>query len=266
MEAADALLQFDHVSMVYGKENNAEGLPALTDISLRVADGELVCLLGPSGCGKSTLLNLVAGFLQPTKGRVLVNGEDVREPGYDRGMVFQEPTLYDWLNVFDNIAFGLKMRGFPRDEIRERVSRFIEITGLSGFEKYPPYELSGGMKQRVVISRVLVSDPSILLMDEPFSALDPATRQEMQQLLETLQDRKKCTVLLVTHDVNEALYLADRILVFSARPGRIIDEIDLRGKSFTNRRSEIIERPDMTALHTRIMSSVTQDVHSHAGV
>ena len=244
--------------MVFGKGGSAEGLTALSDISLRVSDGECVCLLGPSGCGKSTLLNLVAGFLHPTEGSVTLNGQEIKEPGPDRGMVFQEPTLYNWLSVFDNVAFGLKMRGVAKAEIRERVTRFLELTGLAGFEQFPPYELSGGMKQRVALSRVLVSDPKVLLMDEPFSALDPSTRQEMQSLLDSLQDRRKCTILLVTHDINEALYLADRILVFSARPGRIIDEIDLRGVSFTDRRSEIIERPDMTALHKRIMEAVTQ--------
>ncbi|MBR0091815.1 MAG: ABC transporter ATP-binding protein, partial [Lachnospiraceae bacterium] len=204
------------------------------------------------------LLNLVAGFLQPTEGSVTLNGQEIKEPGPDRGMVFQEPTLYNWLSVFDNVAFGLKMRGVAKAEIKERVTHFLELTGLAGFEQFPPYELSGGMKQRVALSRVLVSDPKVLLMDEPFSALDPSTRQEMQSLLDSLQDRRKCTILLVTHDINEALYLADRILVFSARPGRIIDEIDLRGVSFTDRRSEIIERPDMTALHKRIMEAVTQ--------
>ena len=244
--------------MVFGKGGGAEGLTALSDISLQVRDGECVCLLGPSGCGKSTLLNLVAGFLQPTEGSVTLNGEEIKEPGPDRGMVFQEPTLYNWLSVFDNVAFGLKMRGVAKTEIKERVTRFLALTGLAGFEQFPPYELSGGMKQRVALSRVLVSDPKVLLMDEPFSALDPSTRQEMQSLLDSLQDRRKCTILLVTHDINEALYLADRILVFSARPGRIIDEIDLRGVSFTDRRSEIIERPDMTALHKRIMEAVTQ--------
>ena len=257
MEQTGALVQLDHVSQYFGRTKTSEGLCALTDINLQVSDGECLCLLGPSGCGKSTLLNLVAGFLQPTEGSVLVDGSNVTGPGPKRGMVFQEPTLYNWMSVFDNIAFGMKMRKVPPAEIKERVMRFIDLTGLDGFEKYSPYELSGGMKQRVALSRVLVNDPQVLLMDEPFSALDPATRQEMQNLLVTLQDRKKCTVLLVTHDVNEALFLADRIVIFSERPGHIIDEIDLRQVSFTDRRSEIIERPDMTALHTRIMNAVT---------
>lgn len=253
----EALLSVDHVHVYYGADASREGLHALDDVTLHVEDGSCVCLLGPSGCGKSTLLNLVAGFLRPTSGTVTVNGAEVTEPGYERGMVFQEPTLYNWLDVAGNIAFGLKMRGVAEEEIRERVARFIDLTGLDGFDQFPPYELSGGMKQRVALSRVLVNDPQVLLMDEPFSALDPATRQEMQELLVSLRERRKCTVLLVTHDVNEALFLADRIVVFSARPGRIIDEIDLRDVSFTDRRSEIIERPDMTALHKRIMAAVT---------
>ena len=172
-------------------------------------------------------------------------------------MVFQEPTLYDWLDVAGNISFGLRMRGENPEAVREKTARYLELTGLSGFESFPPYELSGGMKQRVALARVLIGDPRVLLMDEPFSALDPATRQEMQELLAGLRKDNRCTVLLVTHDVNEALFLADRIIVFSARPGRIIDEIDLRDVSFTDRRSEIIERPDMTAYHKRIMSAVT---------
>ena len=253
----EALLQFDHVSVYYGQTAEDEGLQALSDINLTVADGECVCILGPSGCGKSTLLNLVAGFLRPTEGRVTVDGTDVQGPGPERGMVFQEPALYNWLDVSGNIAFGLKMRGLPVAEIKEKTARFVELTGLSGFEHFPPYELSGGMKQRVALSRVLVGGPRVLLMDEPFSALDPATRQEMQDLLVTLRDDNRCTVLLVTHDVNEALFLADRILVLSARPGRVIDEMDLHGTVFRDRRSEIIERPDMTALHRRIMTAVT---------
>ena len=252
----DALLKLEDVSVRYDT-NETEGLLALDRVSLAVAESTCVCLLGPSGCGKSTLLNLVAGFLRPTSGSVTVDGKEVTEPGHERGMVFQEPTLYDWLDVAGNISFGLRMRGEKPEVIREKTSRFLELTGLSGFENFPPYELSGGMKQRVALARVLIGDPRVLLMDEPFSALDPATRQEMQELLAALRKDNRCTVLLVTHDVNEALFLADRILVFSARPGRIIDEIDLRGVPFTDRRSEIIERPDMTAYHKRIMSAVT---------
>ena len=252
----EALLRIEDVSVRYDT-NEAEGLLALDNVSLSVDDGTCVCLLGPSGCGKSTLLNLVAGFLRPTSGQVLVNGREVTSPGHERGMVFQEPELYDWLDVAGNIAFGLKMRGIAASEIREKTARFLELTGLLGFESFKPYELSGGMKQRVSLARVLIGDPSVLLMDEPFSALDPATRQEMQDLLKELRTDRHCTVLLVTHDVNEALFLADRIIVFSARPGRIVDEIDLRGCTFTDRRSEIIERPDMTAYHKRIMSAVT---------
>ena len=253
--SAEAFLTIEDVNVYYGE--GTDGLHALNDVTLHVEDGSCVCLLGPSGCGKSTLLNLVAGFLRPTSGSVRVNGVEVMEPGYERGMVFQEPTLYDWLDVSHNIAFGLRMRGIAEAEIQERVARYIDLTGLDGFDRFPPYELSGGMKQRVALSRVLVNDPQILLMDEPFSALDPATRQEMQQLLVSLREQSRCTVLLVTHDVNEALFLADRIVIFSARPGRIVDEIDLGNVSFTDRRSEIIERPDMTALHKRIMSAIT---------
>ena len=254
--SSDALLKVEDVSVRYDT-GEADGLLALDRVSLSVEDGTCVCLMGPSGCGKSTLLNLIAGFLRPTSGSVTVNGREVDAPGHERGMVFQEPTLYDWLDVAGNVAFGLNMRGVSPSETAEKTKRFLELTGLTGFEHFKPYELSGGMKQRVALARVLIGDPSVLLMDEPFSALDPVTRQEMQDLLQELRGNRKCTVLLVTHDVNEALFLADRIVVFSARPGRIVDEIDLRGVSFSDRRSEIIERPDMTAYHKRIMSAVT---------
>ncbi len=248
-------VELSDVSLTYSS-GGAE-LAALTNINVTINDGECVCLLGPSGCGKSTLLNLIAGFLMPSTGQVMIDGREVTGPGADRGMVFQEPTLYDWLDVSDNIAFGLKMRHAPAEEIRHKTAQLLSLTGLEEFAHFAPYELSGGMRQRVSLARILAGGPRVLLMDEPFSALDPATRQEMQDLLLRLQCESHCTGVLVTHDINEALFLADRILVFSARPGRIIDEISLREVSFTDRRSEIIERPDMTALHKRIITAVT---------
>lgn len=244
--------------MTFGGEGSREETLALADIDISVEEGDFVCLLGPSGCGKSTLLNLIAGFIKPSSGRVLLDGREVGEPDHDRGMVFQEPTLYDWLDVSKNISFGLDMRGVSKEETARVVREYIEITGLTGFEHFSPFELSGGMKQRVALARAMAGEPRVLLMDEPFSALDPGTRQDMQDLLVTIRDNDKRTVILVTHDINEALFLGDRVIVLSSRPGRIKEDIDLRGYTFSDRRTEIIERPDMTAIHKRIMLSVKE--------
>jgi NitT/TauT family transport system ATP-binding protein len=209
---------------------------ALHNVSFEVQDafasdgrdiGELCVLLGPSGCGKSTLLRMIAGLDRPDSGEVLVNGKPVDCPGRERGMVFQKYTSFPWLTVADNIAYGPKITGVADDERREIVAHLIEAVGLSGFEKAYPDTLSGGMQQRVAIARTLANRPQIVLMDEPFGALDAQTRAEMQQLLLKVWDETASTVLFVTHDVDEAIYLADRILVFSARPGTIVEDIPI---------------------------------------
>ena len=201
-----------------GKEHS----PVLQKISLSVTRGEFLCVLGPSGCGKSTLLRLAAGLLKPVSGKIEADGRAVEGPDWHRGVIFQAPTLYAWLNVQDNVAFGLKMRKFPKNEIRELTSRYIRLVGLEGYEHYKPYELSGGMKQRVALARSLVNQPEILLMDEPFGALDALTRKNMQALIRTIWAETKNTVLMITHDVDEALALATRAVVMSGKPGRIL--------------------------------------------
>jgi NitT/TauT family transport system ATP-binding protein len=216
----------DLVKVFYDAAKGAQIL-ALDHVSLAVRDREFVALLGPSGCGKSTLLNLVAGFEQPTSGDLLLDGRQVSQPGPDRGVVFQEFALFPWMTVSRNIEFGLQNRGIPRARREETVRRFIELIGLNGFEDRYPRELSGGMKQRVAIARVLANDPAILLMDEPFAALDALTRQAMQaQLLEAWATVRN-TVLFVTHSIDEALFLSDRVAVMTARPGRIVEIIDV---------------------------------------
>jgi len=187
--------------------------------------GEFSVLLGPSGCGKSTILRLVAGLDFPDQGQVLVNGQPVTGPGRDRGMVFQKYTSFPWLTVAENIAYGMKVNGVPEGERRETVNRLVQAVGLSGFEKAYPDTLSGGMQQRVAIARTLALRPQVVLMDEPFGALDAQTRSDMQHLLLRIWDETACTVMFVTHDVEEATYLADRIFILSARPGTIAEDV-----------------------------------------
>jgi len=189
--------------------------------------GEFRVLLGPSGCGKSTLLRLIAGLDQPDSGEVLVNEHPVHGPGKDRGMVFQKYTSFPWLTVADNIAYGLKINAVPEGKRKEIVAQLIQDIGLSGFESAYPETLSGGMQQRVAIARTLALRPAVILMDEPFGALDAQTRSEMQQLLLKVWDETASTILFVTHDVEEAIYLADRIFIMSAHPGTIVEDVQV---------------------------------------
>jgi NitT/TauT family transport system ATP-binding protein len=194
---------------------------ALQDIDFEVASGEFVCLLGPSGCGKSTLLNIIAGLDQPDAGEVLADGRPIHAPGRDRVMIFQEAALFPWLNVRDNVTFGLQDMGMPRAQQLAVADRFLAMVGLRGFEKAYVHEISGGMKQRVALARALALDPQVLLMDEPFAALDAQTRDLLHTELQNIWAQSGKTVLFVTHNVREALVLGDRVLLMSARPGRI---------------------------------------------
>ena len=202
-------------------------LMVLEDINLKLYPREFVCLVGASGCGKSTLLNIVAGLVAPTSGEVLVDGSAVGGPGSDRGMVFQNYTLYPWLTVSQNIAFGLQLRKMPRVEQRERVNYYLNVVGLTQFAKAYPKQLSGGMQQRVAIARALANEPEVLLMDEPFGALDAQTKEQMQQFLLELWEQTHTTVLMITHDVEEAIFLSQRVYVMSALPGRIKMEVPI---------------------------------------
>ncbi len=201
---------------------------ALRAVDLAVARGEFVCLIGASGCGKSTLLRLIGGFETPSEGQVLMDGRPVTGPGPERGMVFQDYGLFPWLSVRRNIEFGLVARGRPRAEVRTTAERFIEIIGLARFADAYPHQLSGGMKQRVAIARVLANDAAVVLMDEPFGALDAMTRERLQDELLSLWSSTGLTVLFVTHAIEEAILLADRIVVMSPGPGRITAEVPVR--------------------------------------
>ena len=198
---------------------------ALLPVDFEVRDNDFVTILGPSGCGKSTLLRIVAGLDHATSGRVLLDGMPVEGPGADRGMVFQSYTLFPWLTIEQNIRFGLRERGMPEAQQKERAAYFIAKVGLRGFEQHFPKQLSGGMQQRTAIARALANDPKILLMDEPFGALDNQTRVLMQELLLGIWEAERKTVLFVTHDIDEAIFMANRVAVFSARPGRIKTEL-----------------------------------------
>jgi NitT/TauT family transport system ATP-binding protein/sulfonate transport system ATP-binding protein len=200
-------------------------LEALSPIDLDVAENDFITILGPSGCGKSTLLRIVAGLDVPTAGRVLLDGHPVAGPGPDRGMVFQSYTLFPWLTVRDNICFGLRERGMPLAEQHARAASYIARVGLTGFEHHYPKQLSGGMQQRTALARALANDPEILLLDEPFGALDNQTRALMQELLLGIWEQDRKTILFVTHDVDEAIFMANRVIVFTARPGHIKTEL-----------------------------------------
>ncbi len=213
-------VRFDHVSYRY--RTRGSSVHALDDIDLELALGEFLAVVGPSGCGKSTLLRLLAGFRRPTEGRVLVDGAPVEGPSYRRGVVFQQPELFPWLDVRGNVEFGPRMRRLARAERRWRADEYLDLVGLRGFADLRPYELSGGMQQRCQIARVLANEPEIVLMDEPFGALDALTRERLQAELGAIWSRTRRTIVFVTHSVEEAALLATRVVVLSARPGRVV--------------------------------------------
>ncbi len=218
--AAGTRLVVDGVSHHYVAKK--ERIHALARTDLVLEPGEFVCLAGPSGCGKSTLLSLLAGFLFPTEGEITLGGRRIAEPSWERGVVFQQPNLYPWLSVRDNVTFGPRMRGLAKSEYGQRAEQILEMVGLQDFASRRPYELSGGMQQRAAIARVLVNDPAIMLMDEPFGALDALTRERMQEELLRIWRATGKTVFFITHSVEEAVYLGTRVLVMSPRPGNII--------------------------------------------
>lgn len=219
----DHKLVIDQVGKVFSTKGGE--MVALDRTSFKVKEGEFITILGPSGCGKSTILRIVAGLEEPSSGHVYLDGHEVKGPGPDRGMVFQSYTLYPWLTVEDNIAFGLKLKGTSQRQCKEVAQHYLELIGLSGFEKHYPIQLSGGMKQRVAIARALANDPEILLMDEPFGALDAQTRSIMQEILLKAWEESKKTILFITHDVEESIFLADSVYVMTARPGRLKENI-----------------------------------------
>ena len=215
-------LSIEHLSKRYWFEREDREVLAVSDVSLAVEDGEFLAIVGPSGCGKTTLLNIVAGLLPYEEGTVSIDGKRVDGPGVDRAVVFQHSALLPWRTIAGNVRYGMEMqRRFDEATMRQRADHFVKMVGLSGFERHYPNELSGGMQQRVNLARALAADPKVLLMDEPFAALDAQTREFMQAELLKIWSQDRKTVLFITHQINEAVYLADRVAVMSARPGRL---------------------------------------------
>ncbi len=251
-------LKVSNLQKIFPAANKKEkDLVALKDINLEVKESEFVVMVGPSGCGKSTLINIIGGLEEATEGSVEIDGMPVTGPGADRGMVFQGYSLFPWLTVQKNIEFGLKMKKMPKEKRAAIAKEFIELVGLAGFENALPKQLSGGMKQRVAIARTLANHPQILLMDEPFGALDAQTRVVMQELLAKISRETGNTVLFITHDIDEAILLADRIYVMSRRPGTIREvlPVNIPGE----RNHEILVHPEFLKMKQKIMEMLWQE-------
>jgi len=250
-------LQARGVSLEYFQSRTGKSLLALDRITLDVMEGEFVSIVGPSGCGKTTFLSVVDGLIEATAGAILVDGEQVSRPGPDRAVVFQDASLLPWRTVLDNVIYGLECIGTRKRDARERARHFIDMVGLNGFEAAYPHELSGGMQQRVNLARALVMDPKILLMDEPFAALDAQTREAMQEELLQIWKKAAKTVLFITHQIDEAIFLSDRVIVFSARPGRV--RADVRVEIERPRSLRLKRDPRFHALEDRIWSLIQGD-------
>ena len=270
---AQIKLQATGLRHEYYQPRTGGRLLALDNIDLHVDDGEFVTIVGPSGCGKTTFINLCDGLLKPTAGKIDIDGKQVTGPGTDRGMVFQDSCLMPWRTVFKNVIFGLECQGLDNAEGQERARKFIKLVGLQGFEDHYPHELSGGMQQRCNLARALTVDPKILIMDEPFAALDAQTREIMQKELLRIWSEARKTVLFITHQINEAIYLADRVIIFGARPGRVKQtlKIDLprprdlslkRDPRFLELENQVWEQIEEEVKKTMVQDQVTHNINN----
>ena len=256
------ILHISQVSKTFAGPNG--GTVALQSTDLSVAENDFITILGPSGCGKSTLLRLVAGLDTPSTGNITLDGRPVTGPGADRGMVFQSYTLFPWLSILENVCFGLREKGLPLAEQQAIARPFIAKVGLKGFENHFPKQLSGGMQQRTALARALANNPRMLLMDEPFGALDHQTRELMQELLQGIWEAERKTVLFVTHDIDEAIFMGNRVVVMSARPGRI--KCDLPVPLAQPRHYSVKTTPVFVALKARLMEEIRIEVQRAAGL
>ena len=257
----DKSLQIQGVQQFFGAKGAL--VQALSRIDLVIEPGQFVCLAGPSGCGKTTLLRLIAGFMAPSEGAITIEGKSIKGPGPDRGMVFQAPTLYPWMDVRANVELGMKYQGVKKAQRRTQSDHFLKMVGLTDFAERRPYELSGGMQQRCQIARVLASDPEFVLMDEPFGALDALTRERLQEELLTIWRETGKTIIFITHSVEEAVFLGSRVLVMSPRPGEIVLDVDATIATPNNDRlpvSELRSQPEFIALRDKVRDAIQ---HSH---
>lgn len=250
-------LEARKIGLEYGDPQSENRLVALSDINLTIHENEFVSIVGPSGCGKTTFLSVVDGLIAATSGQVLLDGRVVTKPGPDRAVVFQDSSLLPWRTVMGNVVYGLECAGVKAAEAKERAAHFIDMVGLRGFENRYAHQLSGGMQQRVNLARALVMDPQILLMDEPFAALDAQTREMMQEELLQIWQASGKTVLFITHQIDEAIFLSDRVIVFSARPGRVKESVDI---AFDRPRSLKLKRdPRFHAYEDRIWALIQEE-------
>ena len=248
----------DNLCMTFKNPQTGDAVEALKDVSFTLKEGELLSVLGPSGCGKTTLLNMVAGFINPTGGSVALGDKTIEGPGVERGMVFQQGALFEWLPVTKNVDFGLRMKKMDEAEAEALVLKWLDIVGLQGFGDTPTYQLSGGMQQRVALARCLVNDPDVILMDEPLGALDALTREKMQSLILELWKETGKTIMIITHSVEEALLLGERLFVMAPRPGRIHKEYQLPFAELGLNESlrEIKKLPDFNSVREEILTMI----------
>ncbi|QTL98936.1 ATP-binding cassette domain-containing protein [Iocasia frigidifontis] len=259
-EKQEILIDVKNLKLAYGTGDDS--ILALEDINLKIRRGEFLCVLGPSGCGKSTLLKTMAGYIKPTEGNCLMQGEAIEGPDWHRGVVFQSSTLYPWMSVKDNVEFGPKMRGLPAEEIEEIRAYFLEQVKLAGFGDKFIFELSGGMKQRVALARVLANYPQVILMDEPFGALDALTRNNMQNLIRNIWKDNNTTIFFITHDVDEALCLGTRIVVMSKRPGTILKEFNVgfTHQIFEHNSKDVVYKEDYFDIKNEILDLINSQI------
>lgn len=254
-----AKIGIDNVTIRYWSEETQQDFTAVEDLSLDIRNDEFLCIVGPSGCGKSTLISAIAGFLHPARGRITIDGRTITEPGADRGVVFQEYALLPWKRVIDNVALGLELRGISRAERHATAARFLDLTGLSEAAQKYPHELSGGMKQRAAVARTLANSPEVMLMDEPFAAVDAQTRMTLQEELVRIWSQSRVTVVFVTHSVEEAVFLSDRIVVLQANPGRIRGIVDNQIERSDRSWATLGSAPEFIALRDTVMQLVRGD-------